>query len=359
VDGPQAGSYTTSAVTDARTVTATFEVNTYALTYTAGSGGSISGPSPQTVNYGGNSELVSAVPAPGYHFVQWSDGYTGTGRVESFVIADLSVTALFAVNTYAVSCNTVGSGNCTASPNPVDHGATSDVTVTPAPGWYLVSVVDSVDGPQAGSYTTSAVTAARTVTATFAALPQVPDLTGMTASAAAAALGAAGLGTGSVTQQTDAAVPAGRVISQSPPANTAVPPNSTVDYVLSLGPPISLSYHGDNPVGAAPGERVELTVVPSNAHGTVNFQWYKVSGAQVLEVVNGATSASLVFESVTSEDSGAYVCEVTDDHDSAQSPQVVLAVDRGLPVAGWVVLLVLCAAVLAGGFRAGRSRRAD
>jgi hypothetical protein len=44
------------------------------LTYTAGSHGSISGTSPQTVNYGGNGTAVTAVPDAGYHFVEWSDG---------------------------------------------------------------------------------------------------------------------------------------------------------------------------------------------------------------------------------------------------------------------------------------------
>ena len=33
-------------------MTASFAINTYTLTYTAGTGGTISGTTPQTVNYG-------------------------------------------------------------------------------------------------------------------------------------------------------------------------------------------------------------------------------------------------------------------------------------------------------------------
>ena len=75
-------------------------LNTYTLTYTAGPGGSISGASPQTVNHGADGTEVTAVPAPGYHFVGWSDDPAVTAaRTETNVTADKSVTASFAINT--------------------------------------------------------------------------------------------------------------------------------------------------------------------------------------------------------------------------------------------------------------------
>ena len=46
------------------TVTANFAINTYTLTYTAGAHGSITGTSPQTVNYGAAGTAVTAVPPP-------------------------------------------------------------------------------------------------------------------------------------------------------------------------------------------------------------------------------------------------------------------------------------------------------
>ncbi|HPO12900.1 MAG TPA: SUMF1/EgtB/PvdO family nonheme iron enzyme, partial [Candidatus Hydrogenedentes bacterium] len=138
------------------------------LTYTAGDNGSISGISPQTVNYGQSGTPVMAVPDTGYHFAQWSDGNTDNPRTDTDVTTDITVTATFAIDRYDITCNVVGNGTCTANPAAVDHGNTSDIAVTPEAGWHIVSVVDSEEGPKSGSYTTTPVTANRTVTATFA-----------------------------------------------------------------------------------------------------------------------------------------------------------------------------------------------
>ncbi len=45
-------------------VSATFAINTYTLTYTAGANGTISGTTPQTVNHGSNGSAVTAVADP-------------------------------------------------------------------------------------------------------------------------------------------------------------------------------------------------------------------------------------------------------------------------------------------------------
>ena len=55
-------------------VTANFAIDTFTLTYTAGAGGTITGDTSQTVNYGADGTAVTAVPDTGYHFVDWSDG---------------------------------------------------------------------------------------------------------------------------------------------------------------------------------------------------------------------------------------------------------------------------------------------
>ncbi len=94
-----ATSYTFSNVTANHTITATFSINTYTLTYTAGSNGTISGTSPQTVNYGAGGTAVTAVPNSGYYFVQWSDGSTVNPRTDANVTADISVTASFIAQT--------------------------------------------------------------------------------------------------------------------------------------------------------------------------------------------------------------------------------------------------------------------
>ncbi|MDD5094177.1 MAG: S8 family serine peptidase [Dehalococcoidia bacterium] len=83
-------------VTAAHSVAVTFAINTYTLTYTAGANGSISGSSPQTVNYGSSGTAVTAVPATGYHFVNWSDSSTANPRTDTNVTANITVTANFA-----------------------------------------------------------------------------------------------------------------------------------------------------------------------------------------------------------------------------------------------------------------------
>jgi hypothetical protein len=67
----------------------------WTLTYNAGSGGSISGTTPQTVASGADGSQVTAVPNTGYHFVQWSDGVKTASRTDTNVTADINVTAVF------------------------------------------------------------------------------------------------------------------------------------------------------------------------------------------------------------------------------------------------------------------------
>jgi len=68
----------------------------YTLTYNAGAGGSISGTTPQTVDYGANGSEVTAVPNTGYRFVRWSDGVMTASRTDTNVTANITVTAMFA-----------------------------------------------------------------------------------------------------------------------------------------------------------------------------------------------------------------------------------------------------------------------
>ena len=68
----------------------------WTLIYNAGTGGSISGTTPQTVAYGADGSEVTAVPNVGYRFVRWSDGVMTASRTDTNVTADINVTAVFA-----------------------------------------------------------------------------------------------------------------------------------------------------------------------------------------------------------------------------------------------------------------------
>ncbi len=113
-DGVTAATRTDVSVTGDVSVTADFAPDPpviYHLTYAAGVGGAISGAGSQTVASGQSGTPVSAVAGVGYHFVSWSDGLASAARTDSNVVADLDVSASFAldagvpVTTLTISAN--------------------------------------------------------------------------------------------------------------------------------------------------------------------------------------------------------------------------------------------------------------
>jgi 5-hydroxyisourate hydrolase-like protein (transthyretin family) len=143
----------------------------YTLTYTAGTGGVISGESPQTVEPGGSGTEVTAVPNAGYHFVKWSDDVMTASRTDTDVTADLAVTAVFALDTYTITA-TAGAGGTISPPvtSSSSTGRTSPSLVTPDAG-YEVDAVMVDDEPAAldgDTYTFVNVTADHTIHVTFA-----------------------------------------------------------------------------------------------------------------------------------------------------------------------------------------------
>ncbi len=68
----------------------------------------------------------------------------------------------------------------------------------------------------------------------------VPDVVGLTQAAATTAIEGANLTVGTVTQVCSDTVPAGNVISQNPVGGASVAPGSTVDFVVSTGPCVTV-----------------------------------------------------------------------------------------------------------------------
>ena len=141
----------------------------YTLTYTAGANGSITGSSPQTVNYGTSGTAVTAVAASGYHFVNWSDGSTANPRTDANVTANISVTANFASSTCSINATAAGNGSISVSGDvTVGYGGSWTFSIVPASGYEVNSVV--VDGVSVGSvttYTFNNVTTNHTINAIF------------------------------------------------------------------------------------------------------------------------------------------------------------------------------------------------
>jgi hypothetical protein len=146
-----------------------FAIDTFTLTYTAGANGSIIGTTPQTVNYATDGTAVTALPAFGYHFVNWSDASTANPRTDLNVTADIAVTASFALDTDAFILTYTAGANGSiigTTPQTVTYGTNGTaVTALPALGYHFVKWSDdSTQNPR----TDLNVTADITVQASFA-----------------------------------------------------------------------------------------------------------------------------------------------------------------------------------------------
>jgi hypothetical protein len=164
--------YTTKAITANCTVMAAFVLQTYTVTASAGTGGTISPSGTATVNYGA-TKAFTLTPNTGYKVssVGGTCGGTLSGNTYTTkaITANCAVTVAFALQTYTVT-SSAGTGGA-ISPSgatTVNYGATKVFTVTPSTG-YKVSVGGTCGGTLSGNiFTTQAITVNCTVTATFA-----------------------------------------------------------------------------------------------------------------------------------------------------------------------------------------------
>jgi len=161
-DGTNYSSYSNTANATAITITAS-----------AGTGGAISPSGTILVSYGTN-QTFTITPNTGYHVSDVQLDEASVGAVTSYtftnVTANHTITASFAINTYAITAT--ANANGTISPSgavSVNSGATQTFTMTPNTGYYVSDV--QVDGASVGSvasYTFTNITANHTITASFA-----------------------------------------------------------------------------------------------------------------------------------------------------------------------------------------------
>jgi uncharacterized repeat protein (TIGR02543 family) len=151
-----------------RSVTATFQIDQYALDVTvSGNGSVVKNPDQPLYDYGTNVQLT-AVPAAGWHFVAWSGGATGSSPTATVLMnAARSVTATFAIDTYSLTLTAVGNGSATKSPDQTayDYGTSVTLSATPLPGQSFVGW----SGDASGNANPLAVTmnGPRSITAIF------------------------------------------------------------------------------------------------------------------------------------------------------------------------------------------------
>jgi hypothetical protein len=156
-----------------KTCTATFDLRTYTVTPSVGTGqGSISPDTPQMVTHGSTVQFTLS-PATCYHIdsVGGTCGGTLNGNVFTTnpVTADCTVVANFGIDTYTITATAGTGGSISPSGSVVVNcGREQTFTITPDPGYRIEDVV--VDGVSQGpinSYTFSNVSSDHTIQATF------------------------------------------------------------------------------------------------------------------------------------------------------------------------------------------------
>ena len=173
-DDSTANPRTDTNVLASHSYTAYFAVNpTYTLTYAAGTHGTLTGTTSQSVILGGSGSAVTAVPDEYYHFVDWSDASTENPRTDVNVAGAISVTANFAADLCTLAYVAGEHGSITGSLlQTVDYEASgSAVTAVPDAGYHFVSWSDS---STANPRTDIGVEGGISVTASFAADAVVP-----------------------------------------------------------------------------------------------------------------------------------------------------------------------------------------
>ncbi len=176
VDGVSAGaitSYTFNNVTANHTISATFAVDTYTITASAGSNGSIS-PSGSVIVDHGNSQLFTITPALNYHVSDVLVDGASVGAVTTYsfnnVTTSHTISATFAIDTHIITASAGANGSISPTGSvTVNYGANQAFTITPSSHYHVIDVL--VDGVSVGaltSYTFSNVTTNHTISATFA-----------------------------------------------------------------------------------------------------------------------------------------------------------------------------------------------
>ncbi len=170
-DGTLAGNtYTTGAITADCTVNASFVINSYAVSATAGNGGSID-PASADIDHGATASFT-ITPDAGYSIAAVS-GCNGTLAGNTYttgaITAACTVNASFGANSYTVSATAGNGGSIDPASTDVAFGGSTSFTVTPDTG-YAIADVSGCNGTLAGNtYTTGPITAACTVNASFSA----------------------------------------------------------------------------------------------------------------------------------------------------------------------------------------------
>tara|TARA_B100000035_G_scaffold25504_1_gene20010 strand:- start:4997 stop:8554 length:3558 start_codon:yes stop_codon:yes gene_type:complete len=130
-------------------LTANFSLNTYSLTVSAGTGGTVSGEG--NFPYG-TLAVISADPETGYSFNGWmGNGITDPDSTSTTVemTENRTISASFAVNRFSLKVLSSTGGSISGNGN-FSHGSTPSITATPDEGFYFTGWLgEGVEEPNA------------------------------------------------------------------------------------------------------------------------------------------------------------------------------------------------------------------
>ena len=166
-------SYTFTNVTADHSISASFAINQYTITASAGEHGSITPSGEVSVDYGSDQAFV-LTPDEGYHVADVLVDGESVGAVASYafvnVVAGHTISAAFAIDVFTITASAGANGSIDPSDAvSVDYGADQSFTITPDVGYHIADVL--VDGNSVGtgtSYMFTNVTADHNISASFA-----------------------------------------------------------------------------------------------------------------------------------------------------------------------------------------------
>src|SRR5206468_2231439 len=158
VDGSSIGavtSYTFSNVGVNHTIAASFTIDTYTVTASAGANGAISPSGGVTVNYG-DDQSFTITPDAHYHLADVLVDGSSVGAVTSYtftnVTGDHTISATFAITTHSIAASAGANGSITPSGSvTVNDGDDQSFTITPDAHYHVADVL--VDGSSVGAVT--------------------------------------------------------------------------------------------------------------------------------------------------------------------------------------------------------------
>lgn len=122
-----------------KSITATFK-EVLTLTVTSGGNGTVAREPDQDTYLTGDLVTITASPAAGYSFSNWSVDYTGTDNPATVTVnSDMTVQANFSQDSYTLGLTATTGGSAAQVPAGPTHlsGTPVQITATPDQGWYF------------------------------------------------------------------------------------------------------------------------------------------------------------------------------------------------------------------------------